>query len=100
MKVIIQSIHFTATDRLKNYIQKKCNKLDLFYDNIVEGIVFLKLDATKTKQNKAVEIKLSVPGGTLVAKEASSSFEASMDLCMRKLKVQLQRHKSRLKAAS
>ena len=43
MKITIQSIHFDASARLKTYIEKKCNKLDQFYDRITEGTITLKV---------------------------------------------------------
>ncbi len=99
MKVIIQSLHFTAADPLKEYIQKKCDKLDQFYDRILDGLVTLKVQQEVKSANKLVEVQLNVPGENLIAKEQGSSFEEATDLVMEKLKIQLKKHKEKLRTA-
>jgi len=99
MKLNMQSIHFTASSRLKDYIQKKCDKLDHFFDRIIEGEVYLKLQKELKDADKQVEIKLYVPGSTLIAKENAKTFEAATDLVIDKLKGQLVRYKEKLRAA-
>ena len=37
MKLTIQSVNFTAADRLKTFISEKTEKLDQFFDRIVDG---------------------------------------------------------------
>ena len=51
MKLDIQSIHFDADKKLLEYIEKKLNKLETFYDHILSGEVFLKL-TNDAKENK------------------------------------------------
>lgn len=97
MKLNIQSIHFTAASRLTDHIQKKCDKLDVFFDRIIEGEVFLKLKNEEKGANKLVEIKLHVPGDTLVAKENAKTFEAATDLVVGKLKSQLVKYKEKMR---
>ncbi len=98
MRITIQSIHFDAADHLKDYLQKKCDKLDQFFDKIIEGTVMLKLQNEVKGANKFVEIIIHVPGDTLVAKESGSTFEEATDKVTEKLKVQLKKHKERLRA--
>ncbi|MCB0839048.1 MAG: ribosome-associated translation inhibitor RaiA [Bacteroidetes bacterium] len=98
MKITIQSIHFDASARLKTYIEKKCNKLDQFYDRITEGTITLKVQNEMKPNNKFVEIKLNVPGDILVVKEHAKTFEAATDLSTDKLKEQLRRYKGKAKA--
>ena len=42
MKLQMHSIHFEAERQLTDFIQQKVDKLETFYDRIVEGEVFLK----------------------------------------------------------
>jgi putative sigma-54 modulation protein len=98
MRITIHSIRFTAADHLKDYIQKKCDKLDKFFDKIVEGKVNLKLQNEVKGANKFVEIIVYVPGDTLVAKDSGSTFEEATDLVIDKLKTQLKRYKERLRS--
>ena len=65
MKVNVQTPHFVADQKLINFIQKKMDKLEKFYDHIICADVFLKLENTSDRQNKIVEILLSVPGNEL-----------------------------------
>ena len=74
MKVNTQSINFNIDQKLVNFIQKRMNKLDLFYDKIIKADVFLKVENTSEKENKVFEAKLSVPGDSLVVKKKCKSF--------------------------
>ncbi len=95
MKLQIQSIHFDADAKLLDYIEKKTEKLSVFYDKIVDGEVFLKLEKDDEKQNKIVEIKLRIPGSSLFVREKSASFEAAADEAVEALKNQLKKAKEK-----
>lgn len=98
MKLQIQSIHFTADAKLIEFIQKKLDKLDTFYDRIISGEVFLKLEKNEEKSNKIVQIKLNVPGNDILVKEQAASFEEAVDLAYENLKRQLQKTKEKIQA--
>jgi putative sigma-54 modulation protein len=57
MKIRVQSIHFTADVKLLDFIQKKADKLDQFFDQIISGDVYLRLEKTEDEANKISEIK-------------------------------------------
>jgi len=96
MKLQMHSVHFTADQKLLDYIQKKTEKLETFYDRITGGEVFLRLNKDSTlHENKVVEIKLAVPGHTLFAKETSISFEAAADEAVEALKSQIKKFKEK-----
>lgn len=98
MKLQVHSIHFTADQKLLAFIQQKLSKLDQFYDKIVSGEVFLKLDkGDKNKtHNKLLEIKINVPGAVLFVKETGKSFEEAVDLALDILKNQLKKFKEKI----
>ena len=98
MKIGVQSIHFNADKDLLAFIQKKANKLDLFFDQIIGGDVYLKLDNVSDEANKITEIKLMIPGNTLFAKEQCKSFEEATDLAIESLRKQIHKHKEKIKA--
>jgi len=98
MKISVQSIHFTADKKLLAFIQKKVDKLELFFDNIISGEVYLKLENVEDESNKVSEIKLIVPGDTLFAKEKCKSFEEATDLAIESLKKQVTKHKEKTRA--
>ena len=81
MKIKVQSIGLTPHAPLEEYLEKKLNKLETFYDKIHGCQVFLKVENTGGKDNKTAEIKLEVPGDDIVVKKTSASFEESIDLC-------------------
>lgn len=98
MNVRVQSVNFTADQKLVDFIQSKMDKLEQFHGRIIDGEVFLKVDNNHTKQNKITEIKLHIPGHELVVKKQSNSFEAATDLGAEVLKRQLRKHKEKVKA--
>ena len=95
MKIQVHSIHFTADKKLVDYIQEKVDKLDLFYDNIIGGEVFLRLDKSDVNDNKVAEIKLLVPGKELFAKKNSGTFEEATDLAVEALRRQVKKTKEK-----
>ena len=98
MKVQMQSIHFDADIKLLNFIQKKLDKLDTFYDRITDGEVFLRLDKNEQKENKIVEIKINVPGNVIFAKSQKASFEAATDDAVESLRRQITKFKEKAMA--
>ena len=60
MKVYVQSVNFNADKELIEFIEKKVNGLEKFYDKIVDSEVFLKVQQTSEKENKVVEITRNV----------------------------------------
>ncbi len=98
MKLTIQSIHFDAADHLKEYVQRKADKLDSYYDRITDGEVVLKLQNEVKGSNKLVEVHVRVPGDTLIASESGTKFEEAMDLVVDKLKTQITKYKERQQA--
>lgn len=95
MKLQMHSVHFTADQSLLDFIQKKVDKLETFYDRITGGEVFLRLDKGEARKNKIVEIKLLVPGGSIFAKEKDLSFEAATDKTTEALRRQIKKHKDK-----
>lgn len=82
MRVSTQSVNFTADVKLKNFIEKRLEKLELFNDKIVGSEVFLKVENSALKENKTVEIKLLIPGDRIVVKKTCKTFEeATQSAC-------------------
>ncbi|GAB3911393.1 ribosome hibernation-promoting factor, HPF/YfiA family [Mucilaginibacter boryungensis] len=95
MKITVQSIHFTADRKLLDFIQKKADKLDQFYDKIISGEVYLKLENVEDEANKISEIKIQLPGNLLFAKEQCKTFEEATDLALESLRKQIDKHKQK-----
>ena len=100
MKITVQSIHFNADKGLLEFIQKKVDKLETFFDNIINGEVYLKLENVEDEANKITEIKLMLPGNQIFAKEQCKSFEEATDQCVESLRKQIDKHKKRKEIAA
>jgi len=96
MKLQMHSIHFDADQKLINFIQKKADKLDTYFDQIIDGEVFMRLDKNDRSENKIVEIKLNVPSKQLFARNQSDSFESAADEAIEGLRRQIKKHKEKL----
>ncbi|RFZ82329.1 ribosome-associated translation inhibitor RaiA [Mucilaginibacter terrenus] len=95
MKVTVQAIHFTADKKLLEFIQKKVDKLETFYDHIISAEAYLKLENVEDEANKIAEIKLQLPGNLIFAKEKCKSFEEATDLVVESLRKQIDKHKTK-----
>jgi putative sigma-54 modulation protein len=95
MKLQMHSIRFDADQKLINFIQRKTDKLERFYDRIINGEVYLKLDKDENMENKIIEIKVNIPGNQLFVKERSKTFEAATDQAVETLKRQLKKIKDK-----
>ena len=98
MKVNTQSVNFTADGKLIDFIQKRMDKLDLFYDKIIQSDVFLKVENTSDKENKIFEAKVKVPGDSFVVKKQCKTFEEGTDIAVASLQRQLKKRKEKLRA--
>jgi putative sigma-54 modulation protein len=98
MEVIINSVHFTADQKLVDFVNKKVNKLDTFFDGIINAEVTLRVSKPETPKNKTSEIKISIPAnGYLFAKKDADTFEEATDLAVDAMKKQLNKYKEKIK---
>jgi putative sigma-54 modulation protein len=100
MKITVQSIRFNADKKLLDFIQKKANKLDQYYDHIINGEVYLKLENVEDEANKITEIKLMLPGMQVFAKEQCKTFEEATDLAVEGLRKQIDKYKQKKAVAA
>ena len=92
----MHSIHFDADQKLIDFVQKKTEKLETFFDRIIDGEVIMKVENDDSRENKHLEIKLNIPGTQLFAKQKASSFEAAADEAVEALRRQLKKHKEKV----
>jgi len=97
MQVKIQSIHFDADKLLLEFIQKKLTKLGHYYDGIMGGEVFLRLDKAHDTQNKIAEIKIQTRTGDLFAKRQCKTFEEAVTETADALSMQVKKHKEKVR---
>lgn len=97
MKVYTESVQFKADQKLLDFIEKKLNKMDHYFDRIIDARVTLKLENTGQVRAKIAEVRLKVPGDLLVVKESQKTFEAAIDAVVDVLKRQLIKFKEKAK---
>jgi len=97
MKITINAIKFDADRKLVLFVQNKVKKLAKFFDDILGVEVFLKLENTQDTDNKIVELKIDIPGNSLFSRKQSKTFEESTDLAVDALKLQLIKHKEKMR---
>ena len=97
MKVNTQSVNFNADQKLIDFIQKRMDKLELFYDKVIQSDVYLKVENTSGKENKIFEAKVTVPGDSFVVKKQCKTFEEGADIAASSLERQLKKRKEKLR---
>jgi|TARA_B110000467_G_C18171204_1_gene395269 putative sigma-54 modulation protein len=100
MKVETQSVNFNADQKLIDFIQKRMDKLDLFYDKIIKSTIYLKVENTSDKANKIFEVQLSIPGDVIAFKKVFKTFEEGVDAAVHVLERQLKKRKEKLRQYS
>lgn len=93
MKTQIQSVHFTADQKLLDFIEAKFQKISHFDDTMTWGEAILKLDKDPDEGNKVVLVKLDAKGADLTAERRAQSFEAAADECFEALRKQIEKRK-------
>ncbi|MGB3152585.1 MAG: ribosome-associated translation inhibitor RaiA [Maribacter sp.] len=97
MKENAQSVNFNADIKLMSFLQNRLDKLETFYDKVISSDVYLKVENTSAKENKIVEIKLSVPKDMFVVKKQCKSFEEAVDSACNSLERKLIKRKEKLR---
>ena len=100
MKVKVHSIRFDADKKLLEFVQSRVDKLEHFYDKIIDSEVFLRIDKSSNTENKVAEIKMNIPGKELFAKKRCKSFEEATDTAYDALRRHLKKHKQMLRRTS
>jgi putative sigma-54 modulation protein len=92
----VNTVHFTADQKLVNFIRGKVDKLGMMSNQIIASEVYLRLDKNDEKENKIAEVKLLLPGGELFAKKQCKSFEEAADNAVDALKRQIEKYKAKV----
>lgn len=95
MEIRIKSIHFDATEKLQEFINKKVEKLQKSYEDIQKVEVQLKVEKPAAALNKTTSLTVTAPGNTLYVEKTCDTFEEGVDLCLDAMKVQLTKFKEK-----
>lgn len=97
MKVHTEAVQFKADAKLLDRIEQKLSKMDRYYDRIIDARVTLKLENSGQVKDKITEVRLNLPGNTLMASATHKTFESALDEVAGSLKRQLVKYKDRLR---
>ncbi len=102
MRIQVNAVHFTADQRLLDFIQRKLDKLETFHDRILSAEVFLRLDGSDSSRvkQKVFEVKLYMAGDSMFISERAKTFEEAVDVVIDRFKNQLVRHKDKQRSLS
>lgn len=102
MQLNVHSVQFKADQKLIAFVEEKVDKLEQFFDNIISGEVFLRVEKSDDTKNKLAEIRIHIPGKELFAKRQCKTFEEGIDESVEALRRQLMKTKGkrRVKMAS
>jgi len=99
MQVIIQGRNVEVTDRLREYVESKVEKLDRYLPTITEARMELSTEQTRSAEDRQVaQLTLHIRGVLLRSEERSSDMFTSVDNVMDKIKRQIDRYKSKRRA--
>ena len=92
MEIKIKAIHFDATEKLQQFINKRVDKLVKHNEEIADVEVTLKVVKPESAMNKEAGIRLEMPQrDDLFASKTADTFEEAIDLCVDALKRQLEK---------
>ena len=94
MNIEITARHFTASDKLKELINKKIMKIEKFNSGIMNCHVIL----TKDNSSENVEITARIKGHDFSAHESGDIFEKSLRNAVEKISIQIKKQHERAKA--
>jgi putative sigma-54 modulation protein len=96
MRVQTEAIHFKADQKLLLFINEKIEKLNRFFDRIMEANIVLKLENSGQVRDKVTEIRVHVPGEVFIATATDKTFEGSTMEAIEILKRQLKQYKDKM----
>jgi putative sigma-54 modulation protein len=85
-----------VTPRLREYVERKVNKLDRYLPSVDEVRMELKVEKTRSANHRQVaQLTVRVPGRILRAEERTNDMFASIDAVLDKMYRQIARYKGK-----
>ncbi len=94
MDTQITARHFSASEKLKDFVNTRVGKLERFYDGITDARVILSKH-NSTGGSKTAEITLNVRRNSLIAQEEAHTYEEAIDRCVSRLRRQILKYKGK-----
>lgn len=94
MRYNIRGQHILVTDALREYVEKKLNRLEKYFEEPITSETNVTMSVTKGKH--VIEVMIPLASVILRAEEKSEDMYASIDLVVDKLERQIRKHKTKL----
>ncbi|MEW5875336.1 MAG: ribosome-associated translation inhibitor RaiA [Candidatus Zixiibacteriota bacterium] len=94
MNLRVTARHFDLSDNLKSHVEGRAERLERFFDNIIDMHWILDVD----KHRQSAEVTVQVYGTVLTSSSVTSDIYASVDETTDKMEAQIKKYKARLKA--
>ena len=91
MQTIISGQNYKISETLKQYTNKKINKLNNFSDKITQINVVFSIN----NLDHIAEANLFIPGDTINAKASANNMNAAVDAIVEKLTKQIKKYKNK-----
>ena len=91
MRITIEHNGIVASEQLKETIKAKVSKLEHYYENIIDAIVYLH----EERETKEVQLKLIVKEDTLFVKENNETFLNALDDSVKAMQIRLVKYKEK-----
>lgn len=98
MDVRYQFVDLDKSEALQDLTQKKLDKLEEKYDDIISAEVHFKRHEPEDPRGYICNIRLSLPGPVVFAESNEESFEAAAVETVNDLNKQLKKRKGKMKA--
>jgi putative sigma-54 modulation protein len=96
MQLIIQGKNIQVTDRLREYVESKVDRLDRYLSTITEARMDLAIERTRSYEDRQVaQLTVRSRGVLLRSEERSGDIFTSVDMVMDKMKRQIERYKQK-----
>ena len=93
MRINITARHFKLRDELRTFTEKEIQRLQKYYDQIIDADVILEWQ----KIHRTAEIKMSVYGTVLTAQAQADEMHKAISHAIEKLERQLIKYKDKLR---
>ena len=96
MQLIVQGKNIQVTDRLRDYVETKVDRLDRYLPTITDARMDLATEQTRSYGDRQVaQLTVHSKGMMLRAEERSGDIFTSVDMVMDKMKREIDRYKSK-----
>lgn len=97
MKKFFTARHFDASEDLKQYSLDSVEKLQKFYDNIIDVDIVLQ-PSSSDEEPQMAEINVNVPQSHLKSEQTAPTYEQAINEAIDNLSRQLKKYKEKRKA--